>query len=140
MNLFSSRKLSDEEFVRQTRKQLLKGKRYAWLLLGISSVLVVLLVWLLFILANFLTSWGQSTDHDKRLPNVWEWYRIGLATGVLFGSFVAITIAKVYLYIYEAITLIKGNRRDKLLIAFYDQLHPLDAKAPAPSTADKFTH
>jgi|ERR1700677_88004 len=140
MNIFSSRKLSDEELVQQVRKQLQKGKYWAWFLLVMGCVLVILLVWLLLIIINLLNSWSQSPDHDKHLPSGWEWYRMGLATGVLFGSFVAIMIAKFFLYIYEAITLIKGNRRDRLLIVLYDQLHPLDTKAPAPSTAEKFPH
>ena len=140
MNLFSSRKLSDEEFLQQVRKQLQKGKYWGWFLLLMGIFLVILLVWLLFIIAHIFNSWGQDAGHDKHLPNPLKWYQMGVAMGVLLGSFIAIMIAKVFLYIYEAVTLIKGNRRDKLLIALYDQLHPLDAKAPAPSTAEKIPH
>jgi ABC-type Fe3+ transport system permease subunit len=140
MNIFSSRKLSDEELVQQVRKQLQKGKRWAWFLLIMGVVLLVLLVWVLFLFYHFLSALGFETDHDKRMPSAWEWYRIGLATGVMFGAIIMMVIAKVFLYIYEAIALILGNRRDRLLIALYDQLHPLDAKAPAPSTAEKFSH
>jgi hypothetical protein len=63
-----------------------------------------------------------------------------LATGAFFGGFAMLLLVKVFWYFCEFLMLLAGNRRDKLLVACYDQLHPLDAKAPAPSRAEKFSH
>jgi hypothetical protein len=63
-----------------------------------------------------------------------------LATGACFGGFAVLLLVKVAFYFFEFLTLLVGRRQDKLLVVFYDQLHPLDAKAPAPSSAENFPH
>ena len=140
MNIFQSRKLSDAEFIEQTRKKIQKGKRWAWFMLIISVAMLVFFVWLLFVAIDFAGSWSKDNSHDQHLSNWLEWYRIGLATGACFGGFAMLLLVKVAFYFYEFLTLLVGRRQDKLLVAYYDQLHPLDAKAPAPSSAEKFSH
>ena len=140
MKIFQSRKLTDVEFVEQTRKKIQKGKRWAWFMLFFSGAMLVFFVWLLFVAIDFAGSWSKDSSHDQHLSNWLEWYRIGLATGACFGGFAMLLLVKVAFYFYEFLTLLVGRRQDKLLIAYYDQLHPLDAKAPAPSSAEKFSH
>jgi hypothetical protein len=140
MNIFQSRKLTDTEFVEKIRKQLQKSKRWAWFMLIFSGAALALFVWVIFIAIDFAGSWNQDNSHDQRLSNWLEWYRIGLATGACFGGFAMLLLVKVFWYFCEFLMLLTGNRRDKLLVTYYEQLHPLDAKAPAPSSAEIFSH
>lgn len=140
MKIFSSRKLSDEELVNNVRKQLQKGKRWGWFIVVISGAFSILTIWFVFIVLSFFGSWSHDNNKDQHFHNLWEWYRIGIATGVALGLVLGVLISKVFFYFYEAITMLAGNRRDKLLVAYHDQLYPFDAKAPAPSTAEKIPH
>ncbi|HVU26676.1 MAG TPA: hypothetical protein VHG71_02945 [Verrucomicrobiae bacterium] len=140
MNIFQSRKLTDAEFVEKIRKQLQKSKYWAWFMLFFSGAMLVLFFWFLYLMIDFAGSWSEDNSHDKNLANWLYWYRIGLATGACFGGFAMLLLVKVFWYFCEFLMLLTGNRRDKLLVDCYDQLHPLDAKAPAPSSIEKFSH
>lgn len=91
---------------------------------------------------NSIRMIGGFGDNDtaisQHLQNSMEWYRIGLATGACFGGVAVLLLVKAFWYFGEFLTMLAGNRRDRLLVAYYDQLHPLDAKAPAPSSAPTF--
>jgi len=127
MKIFESRKLTDGEFVGKVRKQLQRGKRWAWFVLFFSVAMIGLLIYFLVFAIDLVTSWNK--DYGQNL----QAFHAGLAVGLLIGCFAAILLGKAALYFYEFLLLLAGNRRDKLLVACYDQLHPLDAKAPAPS-------
>jgi hypothetical protein len=139
MKLFQSRKLTDAEFVERTRKKLQKGKRWAWFMLIFSGAMLALFVWFLFIVIDLTGgAWNKDTVINQRLQSSMEWYRIGLATGACFGGFAMLLLVKVGSYFYEFLTLLAGRRQDKLLVAYYDQLYPLEAKAPAPSSVPRY--
>jgi len=134
MNIFKSPKLADAEFVEKTRKQLQKSRRWAWIGLIGSAMFVVFFFWFLFVVVGFIGGfWDKDTAINQHFQSSMQWYRIGIATGAGFGIVATIFLGKAALYFYKFLEMLAGNRRDKLLVAYYDQLHPLDAKAPAPS-------
>ena len=135
MKIFQSRKLSDAEFVERIRKQLQRRKRWACLMLIFSGVMLALFIWFLFIASHFAGSWSTDSTHDQRLSNGLEWYRIGFVSGLFLGGFAMLLLVKVTFYFCEFLVLLAGDRRNKLLVAYYDQLHPLESNAPAPSKA-----
>jgi hypothetical protein len=137
MKIFQSRKLTDAEFVEKIRKQLRINRRWAWIGIIISGTLVVLFVWIFLLFINFISSMGQLAEHVN--PKSQMFYT-GLALGCTMGLVLTVILGKIFLYFYKSLELLFGNRRDKLLVAYYDQFHPLDAKAPAPSSAEKFSH
>ena len=102
-------------------------------MLFFSAVMLALFVWFLFIALDFAGSWSEDNSYDKHLSNWLEWYRIGLVTGACIGGFAMLLLVKVFWYFCEFLMLLAGNRRDKLLVVYYDQIHPFNAKAPAPS-------
>jgi hypothetical protein len=95
MKIFQSRKLTDAEFVERIRKQLQKRKRWAWLMLIFSGVILALFFWFLFIAIDFAGSWSTDSTHDQRLSNGLEWYRIGFVSGSLLGGFAMLLLVKV---------------------------------------------
>src|SRR5580704_7658432 len=130
MKIFPSDKLSDAEFVEKVRKQLRKGRRWAWFGLIASGMFVVLFFY--FMYAAVVIVGGFSSDDNRvnhHLQNSMEWYRMGLATGACFGFLASFFLVKAFWYFAEFLLLLVGNRRDRLLVASYDQLHPLEAKA-----------
>ncbi|HTR42625.1 MAG TPA: hypothetical protein VMH87_13515 [Pseudomonadales bacterium] len=141
MKIFPSSNLSDAEFVEKVRKQLRKGRRWAWMGLIGSVMFVVLFVWFIYVIVTIVGGFSsKDSSVNQHLQTSMEWYRTGLATGVCFGVFATFLLAKAFWCYAEFLLLLAGNRRDKLLIALYDELHPLEAKAPAPSTAEKTSH
>jgi hypothetical protein len=141
MKIFESRKLTDAEFVERTRKQLQKSRRWAWICLIGSGMFVAFFFWFFYIVIDMIGGfWNKDSAANQHLQNSMEWYRIGLATGACLGGFAMLLLVKAFWYFCEFLMMLSGNRRDKLLVAYYDQLHPLDAKAPAPSNAGKFSN
>jgi hypothetical protein len=132
MKLFPSRKLSDPEFVERTRKYLQKGKRWAWIGLIFSGAFFIFLIYFLI----FAIDWFSSSN--KAFSENAQAFHAGFLLGCMMGMFVTFLLAKTVLYFWEFLNLLLGNRRDKLLVAYYDQLHPLDAKAPAPSNVPRY--
>jgi len=138
MNIFQLRKLTDAEFVEKVRKQLQKNRRWAWAGLVASGSFLGLFIWFsfLFIGISHLGSEGGEKHHS----DFNDWYQAGFKLGAILGAFAMLLLVKVFWYFCEFLIWLAGNRRDKLLVACYDQLHPLDTKAPAPSSAEKFPH
>jgi hypothetical protein len=130
MNAFQSRKLSDAEFVEKVRKQLRISRRWAWFGIIVTGMLLVLFAWVFSMFINFISSVG---DLAERIDPKSQAFYSGLSLGCVFGLLLTFILAKILLYLYKCVELLYGNRRDMLLIAYYDQLHPFDAKAPAPS-------
>jgi len=60
-------------------------------------------------------------------------FQMGLILGFGVGSILWMLFLHTISSFSNCLILLMGNRRDKLLVAYYDQLNPLDAKAPAPS-------
>ena len=107
-------------------------------MLVISCFFMGLVVWFLAFVIN---SFGFSDDSpDQLLRDTSHWFHMGVALGLTFGVLIGLFVFKMFFYFFEAITMLFGNRRDKLLVAYYDQLHPLETKAPAPSTSQNFSH
>ena len=127
MKLFPSRKLSDAEFVEQTRKRLKQGRKWAWVGLVVSGGFVVLFICFLVFAIDWVSSMNKIFAHDSQS------FKAGFMTGLLVGSLIITLLFKIMLYFYEFLTLLLGNRRDRLLVACYDQLHPFEAKASAPA-------
>jgi hypothetical protein len=141
MKIFPWSDLSDTEFVEKVRKQLRKGRRWAWLGLIGSGISIALFFFFIYVVVTIVGGFSSDDNRvNQHLQNSMQWYRTGLATGVCFGFFATFLLVKAFWYFAEFLLLLAGNRRDRLLVAFYDQLHPLDAKAPAPSTAEKIPH
>src|SRR5215469_8747042 len=140
MKIFPSSNLSDAEFVEKVRKQVRKGRRWAWVGLIGSGMFIALFCYFLYVVVTIVGGFSsKDNDVNQHLRTSVEWYRTGLATGVCFGVFATFLLAKAFWYFAEFLLLLAGNRRDKLLVALYDEIHPLDAKAPAPSTAEKIS-
>jgi hypothetical protein len=134
MNIFQSRKLTDAEFVEKVRKQLRRNRRWAWIGIVGSITFIVFFVWIFILFVDFVSSMGQLSEHVS--PKSQMFYT-GLTLGCTFGAVLTIILGKIIFYFCESLILLFGNRRDKLLVAYYDQIHPLDAKAPAPSNISK---
>ena len=130
MNIFQSRKLTDAEFAEKVRKQLRINRRWAWIGIIISVTLVVLFVWVFILFIDFISSMGNLA---KPIDPKSQAFYTGLTLGCIFGLVLTVILVKIFLYFYKCVELLYGNRRDRLLIAYYDKLHPLDAKALAPS-------
>ncbi|MGH7951408.1 MAG: hypothetical protein ACREFE_05760, partial [Limisphaerales bacterium] len=89
-----------------------------------------LFVWVFILFVDFISSMGNLA---KQLDPKSQAFYTGLTLGCTFGLILTVVLGKIFLYFYKFIEMLVGNRRDRLLIAYYDQIHPLDAKAPAPS-------
>ena len=137
MKMLQSRNLTDAEFVEKIRKQLRINRRWAWVGIVISGILVGLFVWAFILFVDFISSMGNLA---KSIEPKSQAFYTGLTLGCTFGLFLTIILAKIFLYFYKCIELLLGNRRDRLLVTYYDQLHPLNAKAPAPSATEKFSY
>jgi hypothetical protein len=137
MKLFQSRKLSDPEFVEEIRKRLQKGRRWAWMMLAASGLALGVFIFFVYIVFHFADVWGDQNSHVSKLYDWFDGYRIGFMTGVFLGVLGTIFFLKIFIYFLKFLILLKGEREDRLIVAYYDELHPLDGKAPAPSTATK---
>jgi hypothetical protein len=137
MKIFQWRKLSDAEFVTRVRKQLEMGKRWAWCGFIFYALVICVIIYLFTSASGLVSSFKSDFG---RTPETSASFQIGLAIGLSIGA----VVTMVFFYAISSFTnfliLLLGNRRDKLLIAYYDQLYPSDAKAPAPSSAEKFPH
>src|SRR5207248_6711543 len=99
--------------------------------LAASCCFLILAVWLFSLVIHFIHIENNPALHPPADP-----YRNGFLAGICVGAFSMMLVVKVLWYFVESLNLLFGNRRDTLLVAYYDQLHPLDAKAPAPSVAE----
>jgi hypothetical protein len=131
MNLFS-RKLSDAEFVARVRKQSEKGKRWGRYGLVFYALFSCGIFYLLISAYNLISSFKADFG---RTPEASTSFQMGLLLGLGVGSILWMLFLHAISGFTNCLILLTGNRRDKLLIAYYDQLHPLDSKAPAPSKA-----
>jgi hypothetical protein len=133
MKLFS-RKLSDAEFVARVRKQLETGKRWAWLGLIFYALFMCAIIYLFISAADLISSFKSDFG---RTPEASASFQIGLAIGLGIGSILIMLFLHTISGFINFLTLLIGNRRDKLLIACFDQFHPLAAKSPAPSSVPR---
>jgi hypothetical protein len=119
MNIFPSGKLSDAEFVEKIRKQLSSARRQAWLLLvfGMCHLGAIAFIW--------------------RLAVKYGLFQRGFAAGCFVGFFTGFAVMMAVMYFVFFLEHLFGYRKEKLLVALYDRLHPLDTKAPPSSTAEK---
>ena len=129
MSLFKRQRLSDQQIVERTRKSLRTSRRVAWLYLALGVLVSAGFIYFLCLGLDWVAS------ADKVFSEETESYKFGLLTGYSLGFVATLLLAKAAFYFYEFIDLLVGNRGDKLLVACYDQLHPFDSKAPAPSSA-----
>jgi fatty acid desaturase len=105
MKIFQSRKLTDAEFVEKIRKQTLSAKRRAWILLAFSFFYLGLIVFLWHLAAKY------------------EWFQTGFLVGCFVGVFIGFLLMKALMYFVFFLEHLFGYRKEKLLIAYYDQLH-----------------
>jgi hypothetical protein len=131
MKLFS-RTLSDAEFVARVRKQLEKGKRwgrYGLIFYALFSCgIIYLLISAYDLIASFKADFGRTPEASTS-------FQMGLILGLGVGSILWMLFLHAISGFTNCLILLTGNRRDKLLVACYDRLYPLEAKAPAPSSA-----
>jgi hypothetical protein len=123
MKIFESRKLTDAEFVERTRKNLQKNKRRAWFMLVLSLLFIAELVYIL----NFAVGWFDSWKKDLLLSQAFQQYQSKvLVMSASFGCIATIPWLGAVFCFCEFLKQLFGNRRDKLLIAYYDQLHSIN--------------
>jgi hypothetical protein len=129
MKMFQKLKLTDVEFVEQTRKQLQKSKRWIWfslLFIGISSVLYC---WYSISSVNHLASWMTElprNPHDPSSGRAEQFYQSGMKLGAALGFGFGTTISGAIFIFSHLLNRLSVDRRDKLLVACYDQLHSLN--------------
>jgi uncharacterized membrane protein (DUF485 family) len=133
MKLFS-RKLSDAEFVARLHKRLDKGKRYARFGLIFHALFLCVVIYLFISAYDLISSFKADFG---RTPEASTSFQMGLLLGLGIGSFLLMLLFHTIYGFINCLILLLGSRRDKLLVAYYDRLYPLDAKAPAPSSALK---
>jgi hypothetical protein len=118
MKIFESRKLTDAEFVEQTCENLQRSKRLTWLWFSFSILFFILFFWLLHLVVSWIS---HPTDFQTD-----QWHQIDLKI-VASGS--SLETAALFMAIFSFSQFsdsLFSNRRDKLLVTYYDQLHPLN--------------
>jgi fatty acid desaturase len=105
MKIFQSRKLTDAEYVEKIRKQTKSAKRRAWVLLAFSF----------FYLGLIAFSWHLGVKY--------EWFQMGFYVGCFVGVFIGFLLMHALMYFVFFLEHLFGYRKERLLIAFYDQLH-----------------
>jgi H+/Cl- antiporter ClcA len=116
MKIFSKLKLTDAEYVERIRKDLRVSKKWGWGGLIFSGVLFVAYAYLF----PLIPDWIEFTK--KAAPNSQSFW-LGIVTGFLLGFLFGGLLLSLGVYFVKSIILILGSRRDKLLVAYYDQLH-----------------
>jgi hypothetical protein len=113
-------KLTDAEFVERTRKNLQKNRRRAWLMLVLLLLFIAELIYIL----NFAVGWSSSWKKDPFLSETFQQYQSDvLAISASFGCIATIPWLGAVSSFCEFLKQLFGNRRNKLLVAYYDQLH-----------------
>ena len=105
MKIFESRKLSDIEFVEKIRRQTLSAKHRAWFLLAFSF----------FYLGLIVLAWQIAAKY--------EWSQMGFYAGCFVGVFIGVLLMHALMYFVFFIEHLFGYRKERLLIAYYDQLY-----------------
>jgi hypothetical protein len=110
MKMFPWSDLSDTEFVEKVRKQTQSAKRRAWFLLSLS-VIDLGLIFLIWCFAKKL-----------------DLFQMGFIGGWFAGFFMGVFLAHAGIYFAFFLQHLFGYRKERLLIAYYEQLNPQKTK------------
>jgi len=105
MKIFQSDKLPDAAYVEKIRKQLSSAKCIAWKCLAFSAIYLASI--------PFMCYFAKKED----------FYSTGFFGGCAVGIFIGVLLIMSVNYFSFFIIHLFGNRTEKLLIAYYDQLH-----------------
>jgi hypothetical protein len=108
MKIFKSYKLSDADFVEKTRKKLSLARRIAWKCLAFSALYLALI--------PFICYFARKED----------FYGTGFSSGCAVGIFIGVSLTNAIVYFSFFTTHLFGNRIEKLLVTYYDQVHSLN--------------
>jgi hypothetical protein len=119
MNIFGLRNLSDDELAERARKQIQTGHRLRWFYLVLSICCFGIATCCL----SFGFDWVETFTRGKGVRGVqWHWFLFGLSTGFSFGFFAILLFGKAALFFYFFLDPLLSNRKDALLVQYYDQL------------------
>jgi hypothetical protein len=115
MNIFTIRKLSDDELVERTRKQL-DNPKGRWLLLVLAVASAAVAVWL----APNIFRW---IDTLKASGPQWRWFLLGLASGLAVAGFLMWLCLSSFYWFWLLFAPWLFARKDRLLVQYYDRVH-----------------
>ncbi|OHB57265.1 MAG: hypothetical protein A2173_02820 [Planctomycetes bacterium RBG_13_44_8b] len=107
---------TDDEFICMIRKNLKISPKIAIFQFIMAFALLAAILWLVYGIINLTL----VEDSEISTP-IW----IGLAFGMILGFVASTALAQVTNFVKEAITNFEGERRNRLLIKYYDALKEL---------------
>ena|SRR2546426_11374783 len=121
MNFSWSGELSDEDVVENARKRLRASRKAEWVVLAISLVLAGAATWFTPKIFDLVESFAKAQRGVQ-----WQWFVAGMSAGATVSGMLAFTWFWVLYSIVLFFTPRVFHRRDRLLVQYYDALHPCD--------------
>ena len=115
MNILLESRLSDEELIQRTRKRLNTSWKFRVLLLIAGLLWGGLTLWLIPVAFDWIE------DGLKQSGAQWRWFYVGMSTGL--GSLLFISAMMAFYLLFLGIFSTILERRDRLLVQYYDELH-----------------
>jgi hypothetical protein len=115
MNIFGSRKPSDDELIERTRKQL-DNPKGRWLLLVLAVGSAAVAVWLgpnIFLWIDTLKSSGPQ----------WQWFLFGFSSGLTVAAFLMWLCLSSFYWFWLFFAPSLFARKDRLLVRYYERVH-----------------
>ena len=126
MNILQLRKLSDAELVEQTRRQLQRDKRWIWFWVIVVGAGSILFFWQSISSINDLATWMiklPQNPHDPSSGRAERFWENGVKVGASLGFGLGTSMSTATAFFFYLLSRLLVDRRDKLLVAYYDQLH-----------------
>jgi hypothetical protein len=117
MNILLESHLSDDEIVERTRKRLNANWKFRVLLFIASLGFGGILLWG----SPMMVKW--VTDGLTQSGTQWRWFYMGMSTGMALGTMLFLGGLMAILFLLMALFPNPFERRDRLLVKYYDKLH-----------------